>query len=190
MAKVVVKEYKDTQHLQSGKPPISSRTHQSQSKKQSNKQSNNQSNAQTNNPQSGKQTNVNVKRSAGRPKESHPFRSFKNAATGDTRNSPFTDPNIIFLVGGSLIIASQWTRIKKTFGYAWNVNKIVADGPSVFYNDIKVIGVQVLFIFILTITGRAIPALARIWLVILGGLWILWLMRNPEILKLLQVASQ
>lgn len=193
MAKIVVKEYKDTQHLKSGKPPISSHTHQSKSK------SNNQSNAQTNSSQSGNkqsgnkqsaQSNIRVKRPVGRPKESHPFRSFKNAATGDTRNSPFTNPNIIFLVGGSLIIASQWTRIKKTFGYAWDVNKIIADGPSVFYNNIKIIGVQVLFIFILTITARAVPELGRIWLVILGGLWILWLMRNPQILQLLQVASE
>lgn len=208
----VINEYKDTQHLQSGGKPLSSHTHTSKSKSKSNSKSNNQGLSQTNNPSSSNQQQTNNKsnakqksstpkstkasvntksnRSAGRPRKPHPFRTFKNAATGETRNSPFTNPNIIFLVGGSLIIASQWTRIKKAFGYAWDVNKIIADGPGTFYNDVKVIGVQVLFIFILTITARAVPALGRIWLVIIGGLWILWLMRNPEILQLLQAASE
>lgn len=132
------------------------------------------------------------KKSAGRPKKNLFVRSAKNykiAATGETRNSPMTDPNIIFWLGIGLIIFSGWSsgRIKNIFAGAWNG----AHGQDSYtwWTDIKIFASQFLFLFVLVITARAIPPLARIWLVIVGGLWILYLMKNPQVLQLLNWTS-
>lgn len=130
----------------------------------------------------------------GRPKRALPIRAvkgFKTAATGETRNSPMTNPNIIFWLGIGLIIFSGYSngRIKRIFGFATGNAGSENNDPRNWLTDIKVFGSQFLFLFILVITARAIPPLSRIWLVIIGGMWILYLMKNPQILQLLNWTS-
>lgn len=144
------------------------------------------------NPKSSQPPKTNTKRNVGRPKETHPFRAFHKAAAGETRNSPYTSPNLIFFAGGALMVAADWKRITRVFQYAWG-NKTVADAsknPTDFWANLKVILVQLLFLFLITMTARVIPPLARMWLIVIIGLWILYLMKNPQVLKLLQVAGQ
>lgn len=114
---------------------------------------------------------------------------YKQAATGVTRNSPFTDPNIVFWLGIGLIIFSGWSskRIINLFSMAWNGGSV--KGTKDFFTTIKIIGSQFLFLFILVITARAFPPLARVWLIIIGGLWILYIMKNPQIVQLLNWTS-
>lgn len=138
--------------------------------------------------------NQQPQKSVGRPKKSF-FRKapkqFKELATGETRNSPFTDPNIIFMLGIGLILASGWSsgRLKELFALILFSPANLAR-PGELTKQFRIILVQVLFVFLLTITGRAIPPLARIWLVVIIGMWLLWIMRNPEMLKLLNEASK
>lgn len=149
-------------------------------------QKNTKSSANTNTPKTGN------KKSVGRPHETHPLKTFHEAAAGETRNSPYTNPNIIFFAGGALLIAADIERIKKVFGYAWG-NLTVADAsknPLDFWKNLKVILSQLLFLFIITMTARVIPPLGRVWLIVIIGLWILYLMKNPQVLQLLQAAGQ
>ena len=141
------------------------------------------------------------KKSVGRPKKNFFLRTgrkFKTATTGETRNSPTTDPNIIFWLGVSLIIFSGWSsgRIKSIFTFAWHGVAIDSRGKLSFgedagqwATDLIHFGSQFIFLFIMVITARAIPPLARIWLVIIGGMWILYLMKNPQVLMLLNASS-
>lgn len=138
------------------------------------------------------QAKQNKPNKVGRPKSFHPFRSFHNAAAGETRNSPTTDPNIIFFAAGGLIVVSSWSRITTVFSYAWG-NKTTHDAaknPEDFWSNLKIILVQLLFVFLLTFVARIAPPLARIFLVIVIGTWILYLMRNPQVLYLLKVAGK
>lgn len=132
------------------------------------------------------------KKSAGRPKA--PFfkrapKQYKVLATGETRNSPMTDPNVIFWLGIVLIVFAGWSsgRIKRIFAIAW-IGEYQND-TSHWADDIKQTGSQFLFLFLLVITARAIPPLARVYLVMLIGVWILYLMKNPEVLKLLAATA-
>lgn len=85
-----------------------------------------------------------------------------------------------------LIIASGWSsgRIPFIFKNAWNSGTAQANSKD-WWTQIKVVLGQLIFLFILTVTARAIPPLARIWLVTIIGLWILWLMKNPQALLIL-----
>lgn len=128
---------------------------------------------------------------AGRPKQTNPFKSFKTASTGETRNSPYTDPNIIFWLGFILIIASAWSsgRLSTVFKLAWNPENFVSNTDQ-FMSAIKSTGLQLLFLFMLTVSARAIPSLAKIWLISIGGLWIMWVIKNPQILQALSSAAK
>jgi hypothetical protein len=130
-------------------------------------------------------------RPVGRPKRTRPFKTFHTLSAGETRNSPFTNPNIIFFAGGALMIAADIARIKKVFQYAWGGNALAdaKKNPSDFWANLKVIIVQLVFLFLITMSARVIPPLGRMWLIIIIGLWILFLMRNPQILKMLQAAG-
>lgn len=139
----------------------------------------------------GQNTQNPTPKGVGRPHKTKPFSSFHEAAAGETRNSPYTDPNIIFFAGGALMIAADIKRIKTVFEYAWG-NKTAADAsknPSDFWANLKVILVQLLFLFLITMSARVIPPLGRMWLIVIIGLWILFLIKNPQILKMLQVAG-
>ena len=130
----------------------------------------------------------------GRPSKSIPvFTGFHRAAAGETRNSPMTSPNIIFWLGIALIIFSGYSngRIRRIFSFAFN-GPASPQEKSVgsWLTDLKVFGSQFLFLFILVITARAIPPLSRIWLVMVGGMWVLYLMKNPQVLQLLNWTSQ
>lgn len=129
---------------------------------------------------------------AGRPKAPlirRVARGYKLASTGETRNSPMTDPNVIFWLGIGLIVVSGWSsgRLKNIFSIAWSGQS--AQDYQNWFTTIKVTGSQFLFLFILVITARAIPPLARIWLVIIAGMWILYLMNNPQMLQILNWTS-
>lgn len=128
---------------------------------------------------------------AGRPKQPQPLKSFKNAATGETRNSPYTDPNVLWWLGITLIIASGWSsgRLSTVFKLAWNPENFASNSIE-FMNALKSTGFQVLFLFILVVSARAIPPLGKIWLVIIGGLWIMWLIKNPQIIQTLSTTAQ
>lgn len=143
------------------------------------------------NPKSPPIQKKNSQKPVGRPHKTQPFKAFHTAAAGETRNSPFTNPNIIFFTGGALMIVADLGRIKTVFQYAWG-NKTVADAsknPGDFWANLKVILVQLLFLFLITMSARVIPPLGRMWLIIIIGLWILFIMRNPQILKVLQAAG-
>lgn len=147
---------------------------------QNQKNSNASPNAKTNS--SGNKSPV------GRPHETHPFRTFHTLAAGETRNSPYTNPNIIFFAGGALLVAADIKRIGNVFKYAWG-NKNTKGGynsPVDFWQGIKVILMQLLFLFVLTMSARVIPPLGRVWLIVIMGMWILFLMKNPQVLQLLQ----
>lgn len=133
----------------------------------------------------------NSSRKVGRPHKVRPFKAFHTAAAGETRNSPFTNPNIIFFAGGALMIAADIQRIKKVFSYAWGNNALndAKKNPSDFWANLKVILVQLVFLFLITMSARVIPPLGRMWLIIIIGLWILFIMKNPQILKALQTAG-
>lgn len=120
---------------------------------------------------------------AGRPRKSFAAKlpgRFKRAATGETRNSPMTDPNIIFWLGISLILAAGWTskRIPNLWTFATNPGSGANAGD--FLGSIKSTFVQLIFVFLLAISARAVPPLASIWLILLIGLWTLWLIKNPS----------
>lgn len=137
----------------------------------------------------GKNNSKGQQRNVGRPQKNFFLKAsggFKQAATGETRNSPFTDPNILFWLGIGLIIFSGFSsgRIKDLFSMAWNGGE-----SGKWFTTIKVVGSQFLFLFLMVITARAVPPLARIWLVIIGGLWILYIMKNPQIVQLLNWTS-
>lgn len=129
---------------------------------------------------------------AGRPKSTNPFKSFHTAAAGETRNSPFTNPNLIFFVGGALLIVADASRIKKVFSYAWGRNPALsaAKNPADFWGALKVILVQLVFLFLITMSARVIPPLGRMWLIILIGLWMLYIMKNPQIVQFLTQAGK
>lgn len=155
-------------------------------------QNKNNAQNQPQNNQSPPASKKNSQRPVGRPHENHPFRTFHQLSAGETRNSPFTNPNLIFFAGGALMVAADWNRIVRVYQYAWG-NKTIADAsknPGDFWSNLRVILVQLLFLFLITMSARVIPALGRMWLIIIIGLWILFLMKNPQILKLLQVAGQ
>lgn len=133
----------------------------------------------------------NKKNSPGRPKaQFNPAKGFKTAATGETRNSPMTDPNILFWLGVALIIFAGWSSGRIQFIFSNAINPVLAQkNGSSWFTQIKVFASQFLFLFIMVITARAVPPLARIWLVMIGGLWVLYLMKNPQVLQLLNWTS-
>lgn len=157
----------------------------------SNAANNPQNNPPQTNSKSPPKSKTNQKRPVGRPHKTRPFKAFHNAAAGETRNSPYTNPNLIFFAGGALMIAADLKRIKKVFQYAWGNNALAdaSKNPADFWANLKVILVQLVFLFLITMSARVIPPLGRMWLIIIVGLWILFLIRNPQILKLLQAAG-
>lgn len=129
---------------------------------------------------------------AGRPNKTQPFKKFHTLAAGETRNSPFTNPNLIFFVGGALLIVADAARIKKVFRYAWGSNALAdaSKNPVDFWASLKVILVQLIFLFLITMSARVIPPLGRMWLIILIGMWILYLMKNPQAVDFLKQMGQ
>jgi hypothetical protein len=120
------------------------------------------------------------------------FKSVHHNVVGTHNYASTVSPNLVFMLGGGLIIFASSKRIKTVFEYAWG-NKTVADAsknPSDFWHNLKVILVQLFFIFLITMSARVIPQLGKMWVIVLIGLWILYMMRNPQIFKLLQVAGQ
>lgn len=114
---------------------------------------------------------------------------FKKASTGDTSDNPGTTSNIVFILGIGLIVASGFSsqRIQNALKWAWGMNGL---DPSPFTNFLRITGVQLLAIFILSFISRASPNIGRIFTVVLIGVWILWLMKNPQITKLLAAAAK
>lgn len=144
--------------------------------------------AGTQKPAPGKTPNA-KKKTAGRPRRSLASRAitgYKTYATGVTRNSPYTDPNIIFWVGLSLILLSGWSsgRLKTIILMAWGGG----DAGS-FLSAIKSEVAQLIFVFVLVVLSRAIPPFARVALVLMLGFGLLWLIKNPQIVQLLAAFS-
>lgn len=139
------------------------------------------------------------KQQASKNKQSPPKQHANNSAISEfhkthrilTGTSNYVSPvssNIVFLAGSGLILASGWPRIKAIFNAAWNPTFAKAN-PNIITNNLRIIGVQILFVAGMTFTARLFPALGRMWLIMLLGTWILFLMKNPQIFKLLQVAG-
>jgi hypothetical protein len=128
----------------------------------------------------------------GRPTKTQPFKTFHTLAAGETRNSPFTNPNLIFFTGGALLIVADAQRIKKVFQYAWGANTVqdAAKHPADFWAALKVILVQLVFLFLITMSARVIPPLGRMWLIVIIGLWILYIMKNPKAVDFLAQAGK
>lgn len=129
---------------------------------------------------------------AGRPKKPFIQRApgqFKTAATGETRNSPYTDPNILFWVGLTLIVFAGWSsgRLATIFKLAWSPDLTKAKD---FKNASLSTIAQLIFLFLLVVSARAAPPLARIWLVILIGVAVIYLVKNPQALTILSKLGQ
>lgn len=130
-------------------------------------------------------------KSVGRPKAplfKRASTAFKQSATGETRNSPFTDPNLIFIFGLVLIVISGWTsgRIKTMLVGIWTNGSM---GATDFANAVKSTISQFIFVWLLSFSARAMPALGKIWMVILIGIGTFWLIKNPQILQLLNTMA-
>lgn len=115
-----------------------------------------------------------------------------HGVTGSTSAFSRANPNLIFVGGLGLIVASGFSshRIQNIFHDALNPNDAIANHPQRMWQSLKVIGVQLLWVFGVTFLSRLSAGFANFMLVVIIGIWILWLMRNPETFILLNAASQ
>lgn len=136
------------------------------------------------------------KNAVGRPKKAPIIRlakGFKYAATGDTSAAPGTSSNLFFIMAIVLVVASGWSsgRIQELFKSAWNTGTMNdANSADVFVEDLRITGTQLIFVFFISFFGRAFPVVGRASVFMILAIWLLWLMKNPQILILLNNASQ
>ena len=147
-------------------------------------------------------------KSVGRPKQHIAIRAarqFKTYSTGETKNSPTTVPNIIFILGMFLIVASglKSTRFRQIWNDIWTQGapakqqtgasqvsaNLSATGADLL-NQFRVVGLQLLALFSITVIARYVPPLSRIILVIVVGTTILFIINNPQVLQWLNAQEQ
>lgn len=117
---------------------------------------------------------------------------FHRGITGSGTVFSPASPNIIFTAGIGLIIASGISskRIPQIFRDSLSPQDALAHDPQRLWRNLKITFVQVGFIFGITILSRMFPGISWFFLIVIGGTWLLWLMRNPELLFLLSEISQ
>jgi hypothetical protein len=148
-----------------------------------------------------KPPNVKSSGKVGRPKAplgSSIPRKFKTMATGETRNSPMTTPNIIFMLGLFLIIAAGFksARFKTLWNDIWNKPAAqqspgqIGSSASDLLNQFRIIGLQLVWLFAMTVIARAVPPISRLFLIVIAGMWLLFLINNPQVLQWLNAQEQ
>lgn len=137
-----------------------------------------------------------AKGSNNKSKQPNPLRFANKVHRGITgTNSAFSTnkANLVFMGGMALIIASGASshRLRDIFRDALNPNAAITSGNSGrLWHNIKIILVQLIWVIGLTFLSRLSNPLSNIFLVIISGMFLLWLIRNPQVFILLNAISE